>query len=97
MRVNFSGIYMIKFPQTESKDTIKTKANTLQEHIEKNNLSQIASAMYRENIKPAKKGQNTSDILLTSSIDNPSLMYSTLNSIGLGDQYIDKTRIYLEA
>ena len=97
MRVNFTGLYLIKFPNTESKKSIQDKKNILENEIKSKKLDGIMYVNYRENVEPAKDTQNTSDIMLVSSIDNPQQLHSVFSKIGLGDEYINKTKIYLEA
>ena len=60
MRVNFTGLYLIKFPNTESKKSIQNKKNILENEIKSNMLDSVMSISYRENIKLAKSTQNTS-------------------------------------
>lgn len=95
-KVSFGGIYLIKFPKSYSNDMIKEKQKALQKHIEENNYMYMES-LYRENIQPQKETQSTSDILMTTSIDNPGQIYETLSVINpkLADQFVDKTKVYL--
>ncbi len=94
--LSFSGIYLIKFPKSYSNEMIKEKREDLQKHIEENNYMYMES-LYRENIQPQNENQSTSDILMTTTIDNPGQIYDTLSVINpnLADQFVDKTKVYL--
>lgn len=95
-KISFGGIYLIKFPKSYTKETIKNKYDDLQQHIKDNNYMYMEASL-RENIKPQKPNQSTNDILLLTNVDNSRQVYDALSSINtsLADQYFDKTKVYL--
>ncbi len=95
-KVSFGGVYLIKFPKSYSNEKIKKQHEILQNHINENKYFYM-NAIYRENIPPQNENQSTTDIFLTTVVDNASQIYGTLSVINpkLADQYIDKTKVYL--
>ena len=87
---------MIKFPAEYSDKQIETKHKQLEKHIRENDLIYM-NAQLRKDIKPQNKKQSKLDILLTTSVDNPTQIYETLSVVDkkLADQYFDKTKVYL--
>lgn len=95
--ISFNGLYLIKFPKSYSDKQIKSENAKLKDHITNQNYWYM-SAQFRQGITPQKDSQSSSDILLTTNIDNPHQIYDTLKVINkdLANQYFDKTKVYLD-
>ena len=94
--VSFGGFYMIKFPKAVSDDVIEAKKELLDTHIKTNKYFYMNTQL-RKNIQPQTPGQSTTDILFLTNIDNSAQIYDTLSVVSpeLADQYLDKTKVYL--
>ena len=94
--VSFGGFYMIKFPKTTPDSKIKATRELMDNHIKENNYLYM-DTLLRENIQPQNPEQSTTDILFLPNIDNSSQIYDTLSVVSpkLAEQYLDKTKVYL--
>ena len=94
--LSFGGFYLIKFPKSYPDGKIKEKHDLLNKHIKDNNYIYM-DTLLRKGIEPQNSNQSTTDILLMTNLDNTYQIHSTLSVIDsrLADQYIDKTKVYL--
>ena len=95
--ISFKGIYMIKFPNSYSDEQIKNIHSKIENQTHCNKLNCV-NPIFRTNIVPHKPETSTTDIMLLTSLDNPSIIYPLLANINqkLADQYVEKTKMYLE-
>ncbi len=94
--VSFGGYYMIKFPKSTPDSKIKATKELMDNHVKENKYMYM-DTLLRKDIQPQNSEQSTTDILFLTNIDNSAQIYDTLSVVSpkLADQYLDKTKVYL--
>lgn len=98
MKVSFSGIYDIRFPQNTKIQEIEKKyfesKEFFDQHIKSDNKSIIGVHMLKD-----PKDKQLPIIRVVTPVDNPLLLTALFGIIDkkVAQQYIDKTKINLQA
>lgn len=101
MKVSFSGIYDVRFPQGTSNQEIEKKYKYIKNYTDKtynSDLDIIEIAMKdRFNIQKTDKKLADKGIRISTAVDNPHILCDIFDKLdkNLGQQYVDKSKVEL--
>lgn len=99
MKVSFSGIYDLRFPVGTQKSVIEDKYQKAEKYISDNKLGDIFRVDKKDyfDITKTKQPCIKQGIRITSTIDNPYLMFDLFETMdkNLGQEYINKSKVEL--
>lgn len=103
MRVSFSGIYDIRFPQGTSRDAIENKYKQTEEFVKKEYTTEDGFSplnvrfMDYFDIQKTRAPLAKEGIRVLSVVDNPYMLCGLFDSIDkdLGQQYVNKSKVEL--
>ncbi len=101
MKVSFSGIYDVRFPQGTSNQEIEKKYKYIKNYTDKtynSDLDIIEIAMKdRFNIQKTDKKLADKGIRISTAVDNPHILCDIFEKLdkNLGQQYVDKSKVEL--
>ena len=101
MKVSFSGVYDIRFPQNTKDEEIQNKFIQTKEYIDKtyNQKLDIVDIRLMDsfNIQKTDKKLTDKGIRISTSVDAPAMLCDIFDKIdkNLGQQYVDKSKVEL--
>lgn len=101
MKVSFSGVYDLRFPQNTKDEEIQNKFTQTKEYVDKtyNKYLDIVEVKLMDSFHIQKTDKKLADkgIRISSTVDNPWMLCNIFDKIdkNLGQQFVDKSKVEL--